>query len=369
MEFLRALNPSQADALTTAVLFAAAIAAGVVVHRILYRLLRRWAKHGSSALTAVVSRTGRPAAYIIPLAFIGIILPNIALREQHEHWRGALEHAVVVATIAAFTWAAIAMVHLWADFSVARYPVDVEDNLLARRSQTRVGILAQTAIILIVLVGIAIALMTFPSVRTVGATLLASAGAAGLLIGLAARPLFENLVAGIQLALTEPIRLDDVLVVQGYWGRVEEITPTYVVLRVWDLRRLVVPLSYFINNPFENWTRRTANLIGEVYFLADWTADVEALRSEIPRILSRTKLWDGQVQNCQVTDATDRAIQLRVLVSARNSGELWDLRCFVREGIVAYLRDHQPHALPRVRFGSPAFDEDHTDGGAVRTTR
>ncbi len=356
MEFVHALSPSQADALITAVLLAAAIVAGLVVQRILYRLLRRWAERGSGVLTAVVTRTGRPAAYIIPLAFIGITLPSIALQEQHEHWRGALEHAVVVATIAAFTWAAIAMVRLWADISVARCPVDVEDNLLARRSQTRVGILAQTAIILIVLVGIAIALMTFPSVRTLGTTLLASAGVAGLLVGLAARPLFENLVAGIQLALTEPIRLDDVLVVQGYWGRVEEITPTYVVLRVWDLRRLVVPLSFFINNPFENWTRHTANLIGEVFVLADWTADVEALRAEIPKILSRTKLWDGQVQNCQVTDATDRAIQVRVLVSARNSGDLWDLRCFVREGIVAYLRDHQPHALPRVRFGSPAFD-------------
>jgi small-conductance mechanosensitive channel len=367
MEFLRALNPLQADTLTTAILLAAAIGAGIVVHRILYHLLRRRAESGSSVLAAVVNRTGRPAAYIIPLAFIGIILPTIALREQHESWRGALEHGIVVATIAAFTWAAVAMVRLWADISVARCRVDVEDNLRARQSQTRVGILAQTVVILTILVGFAIALMTFPSVRAVGATLLASAGAAGLLIGLAARPLFENLVAGIQLALTEPIRLDDVLVVQGYWGRVEEIRPTYVVIRVWDLRRLVVPLSFFINNPFENWTRRTANLMGEVFFFADWTVDVEALRAEIPRILGRTKLWDGQVQNCQVTDATDRAIQLRVLVSARNSGDLWDLRCFVREGIVAYLRDHQPHALPYVRFGSPPVEQDRTDGAhAVR---
>jgi hypothetical protein len=228
-------------------------------------LLRRWAERGSGVLTAVVSRTGRPAAYIIPLAFIGIILPSIALREQHERWGGALEHAVVVATIAAFTWAAIAMVRLWADISVTRCPVDVEDNLLARQSQTRVGILAQTAIILIVLVGIAIALMTFPSVRALGTTLLASAGVAGFLVGLAARPS----------------------------SRISSI-------RVWDLPRLVVPLSFFINNPFEIWTRRTANLIGEVFVLADWTADVEALRAEIPKILNRTKLWDGQVQNCQL---------------------------------------------------------------------
>lgn len=217
MEFLRALDSLRADVLITAILCAAAISAGIAVHPVLYWLVRRQAKRGSSVLAAVVNRTERPAAYIIPVAFIASTL--------------------------------IALVRLWADISTARCLVDVDDNLLGRQSQTRVGILAQTTIILIILVGIAIALMTFAGVRAVGATLLASAGAAGLLIGLAARPLFENLVAGIQLALTEPIRLDDVLVVQPYWGRVEEITTTYVVVRISDLRPARGPAVVFHQQP------------------------------------------------------------------------------------------------------------------------
>ncbi|HYZ17014.1 MAG TPA: mechanosensitive ion channel domain-containing protein, partial [Candidatus Acidoferrum sp.] len=285
-----------------------------------------------------------------------------------EHWRGLVVHAAGLATIAAIAWAAVALIRLWADIAIARHRVDVEDNLLARQLGTRVDILTRTAIILVGLMATGMALMTFPTIRALGTTLLASAGAAGLIVGLAARPLFENLVAGLQLAFTQPIRLDDVVVVQGNWGRIEEIHSTYVVIQVWDLRRLVVPLTWFINNPFENWTRRTANLLGEIYFFADWRLDVEALRAEIPKILSRTKLWDGRVQNCQVTDATDRAIQLRVLVSARNSGDLWDLRCFAREGIIAYLRDRQPQALPQVRFGAPADSELPADGRVARTS-
>ena len=162
---------------------------------------------------------------------------------------------------------------------------------------------------------------------------------AGIVVGLAARPLFENLVAGLQLALTQPIRIDDVVIVEQQYGRIEEIHSTYVVVRLWDLRRLVVPLVYFINTPFENWTRRTANLLGEVYIFADWTLDVEALRAEVPNIVARSPLWDKQVQNVQVTDVTERAVQVRALVSARNSSDLFDLRCFVREAIVAYIRD------------------------------
>ncbi len=197
-------------------------------------------------------------------------------------------------------------------------------------------------------------LMTFPSIRALGTTLLASAGVAGIVIGIAARPLFENLVAGVQLALTQPIRIDDVVVVEKQFGRIEEIHTTYVVVRLWDLRRMVLPLTYFIDTPFENWTRQTANLVGEVYLFADWTLDVEALRAELPRLLERTPLWDKQTQSLQVTDATERAMQIRCLVSARNSGELWDLRCFAREAVVAYIREHQPEAFPRVRAEVPA---------------
>ncbi|HTJ28221.1 MAG TPA: mechanosensitive ion channel domain-containing protein [Candidatus Limnocylindria bacterium] len=369
MHLLGWLNDTERDILIAVATTAAAALLGVLVHRLLQRFVLAWAQRsGSDLLQAIIRRTSRPAAYIVPLIFILIALPNIVLRDPDMPLRGVIVHSAGLATIAATAWAISALIRLWADIIVARHRIDVEDNLLARQLGTRVDILARTATILVVIVAAATMLMTFPSIRTIGTTLLASAGAAGIVVGLAARPLFENLFAGIQLAMTQPIRLDDVVVVQGYWGRIEEIHSTYVVIQVWDLRRLVVPLAWFINNPFENWTRRTANLLGEVYFFADWTLDVEALRAEVPKILARTKLWDGRVQNCQMTDATAQAIQLRVLVSARNSGDLWDLRCFAREGIIAYLRDHQPHALPQVRFDSPAPNELADRNGQVART-
>ncbi|MBV8354285.1 MAG: mechanosensitive ion channel, partial [Candidatus Eremiobacteraeota bacterium] len=219
-----------------------------------------------------------------------------------------------------------------------------------RQLQTRVDILTRIAVIVIGLVALGAMLMTFPTIRALGTTLLASAGLIGIVAGIAARPFFENMVAGLQLAFTQPIRLDDVVVINGYWGKIEEIHMTYVVIQVWDLRRLVVPLSWFINNPFENWTRRTANLLGEVHVFADPTMDVAALRAEIPKIVQRSPLWDGNVQNCQVVDASPQSLDVRVLVSARNSGDLFDLRCFTREAIYAYLREHQPEAFPRTRI-------------------
>jgi small-conductance mechanosensitive channel len=347
---IHGFNPAQTDAVVTLGTLIVAVGLGVAVHRLVYFILvRRVRQHPNPTLGAVVERTRRPAAYIIPIALAESALPNIVLREHHELWRGALVHAGGIATIAAVAWAAIALIRLWAEVVVGRHRVDIADNLLARQLGTRIGILTQTAVILVVLVATAIALMTFPGIRAVGTMLLASAGVAGLVVGLAARPLFENLIAGIQLALTEPIRIDDVLVVQGYWGHVEEIHAAYVVFKVWDLRRVIVPLAWFINNPFENWTRRTADLMGTVHVFADWTVDVDAIRAELPKILSRTKLWDGRVQVCQVTDATERTLNIRVLVSARNSGDLWDLRCFVREQLAAYLREHQPQSLPQVR--------------------
>ncbi len=204
---------------------------------------------------------------------------------------------------------------MWGDIIVAKHRIDVEDNLLARQLGTRVDILSRVLVIIVLIVALGAELMTFPPIRALGTTLLASAGVAGIAVGLAARPLFENLVAGVQLALTQPIRLDDVVIVEKQFGRIEEIHSTYVVVRLWDLRRLVVPLTYFINTPFENWTRRTANLVGEVYVFADWTLDVEALRAELPKIVERSPLWDKQFQNVQVTDVTERAVQVRALVT------------------------------------------------------
>ena len=348
------LTRTELDAVTTAAWLAIAIVAGVVVHRLVYWFFARWAERRQSTFAAAVTRkTSRPAAYIFPLFAILAVFPNLDIPPDWEH---ATEHLTVLATIGAIAWTIVATISLFAELAVAGHRIDIEDNLTARQLGTRINILTRVAVIVVALVALGASLMTFPSIRAFGTTLLASAGVAGVIVGLAARPLFENLFAGIQLALTQPIRIDDVVIVEKQYGRIEEIHATYVVVRLWDLRRMVVPLTYFINTPFENWTRRTANLLGEVYVFADWTLDVEALRAELPRIVERTPLWDKQVRNIQVTDATERAVQIRALVSARNSSDLFDLRCFVREAIVAYLRDQQPGALPRTRNNADAAD-------------
>ena len=352
MDRLALLTAAQLEVIVGVGWIVLAAAVGLAVQRVLYWGLRRWAKaRHNTFVDAVVRQTGRPAAYILPLLAILIVVPDLVLPAR---WVESIEHATGLLTIAAIAWSIIALIGLWRDVVVARQRLDLEDNLVARQLGTRVDILGRIASTLVGIVAVGMILMTFPDIRSLGTTLLASAGVAGLVAGLAARPLFENLIAGIQLALTQPIRIDDVVIVEKQYGRIEEIHSTYVVVRLWDLRRLVVPLTYFIETPFENWTRRTANLMGEVYFFTDFTLDIDALRAEIPAMIASSPLWDGQFQNLQVTDATDRALQLRVLVTARNSGDLFDLRCFVREQVAKYLRDRQPQALPRVRSGAPS---------------
>jgi small-conductance mechanosensitive channel len=195
----------------------------------------------------------------------------------------------------------------------------------------------------------AIMLMTFPSVRHIGVSLLASAGLVGLLVGMAARSTLANLIAGFQVALTQPIRLDDSVVVEGQWGWIEEIGTTYVVVRMWDLRRLIVPLTYFIEKPFENWTRTTANLLGEIILYADYRLPVDDARRELRRILESSNLWDKKVSTLQVTDVTEKTMQLRALMSASNASKLFDLRCYVRETMIQYLESNHPESLPLSR--------------------
>jgi len=318
-----------------------AVLVGVGVQRLIFALLGRWTlEHDNAFLKAFVKRTSRPAAYILPLVGLLAILPTVRIPVENK---SAIQHAVGILTI-------VAILRLCSDFISAHHRIDVEDNLLARQLGTRVTILTRVGISVVSIVAFGSILMTFPAIRLLGTTLLASAGVAGIVIGIAARPLFENLIAGLQLAFTQPIRLDDVVIVEKQYGRIEAIRSTYVVVRTWDLRRLVVPLTYFIQTPFENWTYLTSSLIGEVHIIADFTLDVDALRAEIPTIVERSPLWDKVVQNCQVVEMTDRGMDIRILVSARNSSELFDLRCFVREGAIAYVRDRQPLGFPRHRF-------------------
>ena len=252
--------------------------------------------------------------------------------------------------IAALTWLVMRLLRGLQQFIELRNPVNVVDNLRARQIQTQSRVLLRTLTFFVLLIGAAAMLMTFPGARQFGASLLASAGLAGLAVGFAARPVLANLIAGLQIAMTQPIRLDDVVIVEGEWGRIEEITGTYVVVRIWDDRRLVVPLQYFIEKPSQNWTRRGSSLIGTVFLWADYSLPLEPLREELRRLCKEVpELWDGRVCVLQVTDTSEKSIQLRALVSSPDSSRNWDLRCHIRESLLGFIQRQYPHSLPQVR--------------------
>jgi small-conductance mechanosensitive channel len=254
-----------------------------------------------------------------------------------------------VAFIALLGWIALAAVQIVSQIYLQQFRIDIADNLLARKHVTQVRILKRATDVLIVIITVGAALMSFEAVRQYGVSLFASAGVAGLAIGLAARPLLSNLIAGIQIAVTQPIRLDDVVIVEGEYGTVEEITTTFVVIKLWDWRRMVLPLSYFIEKPFQNWTRETSALIGSVFLYVDYTVPVAQLREKLEAIVRETPLWDGRVVVLQVSDTRERTVEIRALVSASSAPAAWDLRCEVREKLIAYLQQEYPEALPRSR--------------------
>lgn len=260
-----------------------------------------------------------------------------------------IQQVTTLLLVLAVTWAAVRLTSAIGEVIVALNPVLEGQWKRARKVETQTRFLVRALNILIVIIGLGAALMTFESVQHMGASLLASAGVGGLILGFAARPVLSNLLAGMQIALTQPFRIDDVLHVQGEWCWVEEVTATYVVLRVWDLRRLVVPLQWFIENPFQNWSRNTSELLGAVFIWVDYTMPVEPLRQEFTRLLNESGLWDGELSSVQVTDSSDQAIQVRFLMSAANSSKNWDLRCAIREGLVTFIQEHYPAQLPRLR--------------------
>ncbi len=260
--------------------------------------------------------------------------------------------ANIVGTVAltgAFGWLIATFVDGLIKRRLARLNLDVADNLAARKDATRLDVIRRVWVVAAGLITLAAGLMAIPGARQIGVTLFASAGIAGIALGLAARPMLGNLIAGLQIAFTQPIRIDDVLVLEGEWGWVEEIGVFYVVVRLWDWRRMVVPLSYFIEKPFQNWTRESASIIGTVLWSVDYTAPVAAMRTKLEEICKATQLWDGKVVNFQVTEAEGHSLTVRALASARTSPEAWDLRCHIREEMIGWLQQDHPEALPIVR--------------------
>ncbi len=345
-------------------LVVAAIAA-LAIHAVAFSLADRAARRTASTLDeSLIEHTRQPARLLAPLLALFIVLPVVAIDAELG---GALRHLVGLGIITCIAWMVVSVSWIMDDLVLARYRAEGAAGLHARTVETQIAILRRLFVVAIAVITLAIGLLTFPEAQSLGASILASAGVAGIVIGVAARPVISNLLAGIQIALTQPIRLEDVVVIDGEWGRIEEITTTYVVVRIWDLRRLIVPLVSIIEQPIENWTRSKTEILGTVEVHADYRVPVDDMRAELKRVLDGSDLWDGQVWGLQVTNSTERTMTLRALMSATDSGASWDLRCLVRERLIGYLREHHPDALPRLRAEVEDTDRRVPDGGGRAT--
>lgn len=331
----------------------AAVLVGIALHAVVYKLARHAARRFEFA-ERIIAHTRRTTRLLIPLLLVHLTLTDAAVPAGVLV---GLRQALSIAIILVVTAFAMRLIAAVVDIVVHRSPISAAENLRARSVRTQVQVLARVAMFIVGVLGVGSVLMTFPNVRQIGASLLASAGVAGIVAGLAARPVLGNLIAGLQIALTQPIRIDDVLIVENEWGRVEEITETYVVIRIWDDRRMIVPLEYFIQNPFQNWTRNTSELTGSVVFWVDYRMPIAPLRERLQHIVDAAAEWDRRVCVLQVTDVSERAMQLRVLVSAGDSGRTWDLRCKVREQLIAYMQAEFPGMLPQTRATLARFND------------
>jgi len=330
----------------------ASVVVAYLVATLLGALVRRAARR-SPVAADLTRRSRRPTRAVLVVVALWIAL---RLSTEPSDWRTAAEHVLLIALILAVSWLVGSLAFVLEDAAFARYRVDVADNRHARRVRTQVQLLRRITVAVIVVCAAGAVLLTFKDARAFGASLLASAGLISIVAGLAAQSSLANVFAGTQIAFTDAIRVDDVVVVDGEWGRIEEITLTYVVVHVWDDRRLIMPSTYFTTTPFENWTRRDANLLGTVELDLDWELPVERMREELTRLLEATDLWDRRVGILQVTDAVGGAVRVRALASAVDAPTLFDLRCYVREGLVAWLQAEAPEGLPRTRWepGLPA---------------
>ncbi|MCS5490850.1 mechanosensitive ion channel family protein [Algoriphagus limi] len=290
---------------------------------------------------------------IIPLLVtILLVFAKLYFRGESENWEGLLgwlPHLNTILIISGFTWCLLVLTGILKRIFLKQFDISQEDNLRARKIYTQLNILQKIVNFVIIILGVGLILVSFDPIRKIGVGLFASAGVAGIIIGFSAQKAIGTLIAGIQIAFAQPFRLDDAVVVEGEWGWIEEINLTYVVVRIWDQRRLVLPTTYFLEKPFQNWTRTSADIIGSVFIYTDYTVSFDAMREELDRILENTNLWDKKVKVLQVTDAKERTVESRILVSARNSPTAWDLRVHVREKMIEFLQKNYPEALPRTR--------------------
>lgn len=283
---------------------------------------------------------------------IALLIPFYYL-QQTNHLLDILKHFFRISFIFLSSWFIIRLMHLIRLYLDDTHRIDASNNLRARKIHTQYRILERVIKVLIIFIAVAAALMTFESIKKIGISLFASAGVASIIIGFSAQKIIASIIAGIQLAIAQPIRVQDVVIVDGEWGWIEEINLTYVVVKVWDRRRLVVPTTYFIDNIFQNWTRKSSFILGTVFLYTDYTISVAAIREELDRLLEDNKLWDGKVKVVQVTDASPKTMELRILVSADDSPTAWELRVYLREKLINFIQKNYPESLPKTRVEFP----------------
>ncbi|PAP78635.1 hypothetical protein BSZ37_03195 [Rubrivirga marina] len=366
---LAALEPWPAFAVGLGLALGGALLLHAVVYGSLHRI-RRTAPERLPLRGHLVLQTEGPARWTLALLALRLVLPQLP-PEAAEATAPHLATALYISIVLASAWLIMRSVKAVRMSLGDRLDLQKADNLSERRILTQVGLLQRLINVVVIVVALAAILLHFESVRRIGAGLLASAGVAGIVLGFAAQRVLGNLFAGIQIAITQPIRVDDVVVVEGEWARVEEITLTYVVVRIWDLRRLVLPISYFIETPFQNWTRSSSQVIGTVYLRTDYTVPVEDVREAVGRIVGGSEHFDGETWRLHVTDLGERGVEMRALMTASNADHAWELRCEVREKLLAWLRETHPEALPRTRVVFPDADAHlpHLGGDGVEAGR
>lgn len=347
-----------ADALT-ALLYAGRVIAVLwlifQVIRAVEKRMRHWAQQTGSVLNNVlVSVIGQTLRLAVPLLAVILLLPLLDLPAK---WSWITQKGFGILLIVSLAFLIIRGVRSIQVALLREYRLDLPDNYTARRVYTQISVIRKIVISIVIIFGMAAILMMFDAVRQLGASILASAGVAGIILGFAAQKTLGNLLAGIQIALSQPILIDDVVVVEGEFGRIEDITLTFVAVRTWDLRRLIIPITYFIEKPFQNWSRKSDELLGTVFLYLDYQVPLGELREELKRLLEKNKNWDGKVCGLQMTDTKPSTIEVRALVSSKDAGTGFDLRCQIREGLIEFLRSRYPESLPRVRTALTRLDE------------
>lgn len=353
---------SAAEWIIALVVAIVAVAIALIVHQIAFRVMRRLVHvSGSRADDMVLRRIARPTRYaLIALALVLAAREIEALQDVWERLAGFVMPALI-------GWIAISLFHALINTMIMRADISVEDNLDARRRRTRLTIFSRIGTFIIVFIVISLMLLSIPGVRDIGITLMASAGLAGLAVGAAAQPALKSLIGGFQLALTEPISIGDAVIIGGEWGWIEEIRMTYVVVKVWDERRLVVPTSKFLDEIFQNWTKTTSQLLGTVMLYVDPQTRLDPIRTKFFEFVEGNARWDQRVKHMQVTELTRDAIEIRFLMTAKDSPTLFDLRCDIREALIQWLASEMPEALVRQRMVSPEplrIESQGGDGGA-----